>query len=176
MCTGFTPHNLTAQPCPPDTLAERLRRRPAKPMGSPRVGSNPTGAAYASSLRIVSVCARATWVPSTDRPEIVQLASGATRLPALTQPYVPCGRPVPRFFYASGGRARIAVAGTLPQRGAGSSFPPLTRWPSGLGVGLLSRWGLPAWVRIPQASILHRACFLGGRSLGAALQHVCEQK
>ena len=25
------------------TLAERLRRRPAKPMGSPRVGSNPTG-------------------------------------------------------------------------------------------------------------------------------------
>ena len=28
---------------PEDTLAERLRRRPAKPMGSPRVGSNPTG-------------------------------------------------------------------------------------------------------------------------------------
>ena len=26
-----------------DTLAERLRRRPAKPMGSPGVGSNPTG-------------------------------------------------------------------------------------------------------------------------------------
>ena len=26
-----------------DTLAERLRRRPAKPMGSPRVGSNLTG-------------------------------------------------------------------------------------------------------------------------------------
>ena len=29
--------------CAQDTLAERLRRRPAKPMGSPRVGSNPTG-------------------------------------------------------------------------------------------------------------------------------------
>ena len=29
-----------------DTLAERLRRRPAKPMGSPRVGSNPTGVAF----------------------------------------------------------------------------------------------------------------------------------
>ena len=28
---------------PSDTLAEWLRRRPAKPMGSPRVGSNPTG-------------------------------------------------------------------------------------------------------------------------------------
>ena len=28
-----------------DTLAERLRRRPAKPMGSPCVGSNPTGVA-----------------------------------------------------------------------------------------------------------------------------------
>ena len=26
-----------------DTLAEWLRRRPAKPMGSPRAGSNPTG-------------------------------------------------------------------------------------------------------------------------------------
>ena len=31
-----------------DTLAERLRRRPAKPMGSPRVGSNPTGVASSS--------------------------------------------------------------------------------------------------------------------------------
>ena len=30
-----------------DTLAERLRRRPAKPMGSPRVGSNPTGVVLA---------------------------------------------------------------------------------------------------------------------------------
>ena len=30
-------------PVAEDTLAERLRRRPAKPMGSPRVGSNPTG-------------------------------------------------------------------------------------------------------------------------------------
>ena len=29
-----------------DTLAERLRRRPAKPMGSPRVGSNPTGVVW----------------------------------------------------------------------------------------------------------------------------------
>jgi hypothetical protein len=29
--------------CAEDTLAEWLRRRPAKPMGSPRVGSNPTG-------------------------------------------------------------------------------------------------------------------------------------
>ena len=28
---------------PDDTLAEWLRRRPAKPMGSPCVGSNPTG-------------------------------------------------------------------------------------------------------------------------------------
>ena len=35
MCLVSNVHN--------DTLAERLRRRPAKPMGSPRVGSNPTG-------------------------------------------------------------------------------------------------------------------------------------
>ena len=33
-----------------DTLAERLRRRPAKPMGSPRVGSNPTGVVLLSSM------------------------------------------------------------------------------------------------------------------------------
>ena len=32
-----------ASPGISDTLAEWLRRRPAKPMGSPRVGSNPTG-------------------------------------------------------------------------------------------------------------------------------------
>ena len=31
-----------------DTLAEWLRRRPAKPMGSPRVGSNPTGVVFAA--------------------------------------------------------------------------------------------------------------------------------
>ena len=35
-----------------DTLAERLKRRPAKPMGSPRVGSNPTGVVFvARSMR-----------------------------------------------------------------------------------------------------------------------------
>ena len=34
---------LGAANCGKDTLAEWLRRRPAKPMGSPRVGSNPTG-------------------------------------------------------------------------------------------------------------------------------------
>ena len=31
-----------------DTLAEWLRRRPAKPVGSARVGSNPTGVVYSS--------------------------------------------------------------------------------------------------------------------------------
>ena len=32
-----------------DTLAEWLRRRPAKPMGSTRAGSNPAGVALAGS-------------------------------------------------------------------------------------------------------------------------------
>ena len=32
-----------------DTLAEWSRRRPAKPMGSPRVGSNPTGVDFKSA-------------------------------------------------------------------------------------------------------------------------------
>ena len=35
-----------ATPQAEDTLAEWLRRRPAKPMGSPRVGSNPTGVVF----------------------------------------------------------------------------------------------------------------------------------
>ena len=35
-----------AMSCPKDTLAERLRRRLAKLMGSPRVGSNPTGVVF----------------------------------------------------------------------------------------------------------------------------------
>ena len=42
---------------PEDTLAERLRRRPAKPMGSPRVGSNPTGVAFVS-LQMNDLCSR----------------------------------------------------------------------------------------------------------------------
>ena len=33
-----------------DTLAEWLRRRPAKPMGSPCVGSNPTGVVFRDQL------------------------------------------------------------------------------------------------------------------------------
>ena len=33
-----------------DTLAEWLRRRPAKPMGSPRVGSNPIGVVFLPSF------------------------------------------------------------------------------------------------------------------------------
>ena len=44
--------NLTISQCLDlalsDTLAEWLRRRPAEPMGSPCVGSNPTG--------VVSLC------------------------------------------------------------------------------------------------------------------------
>ena len=38
-----TPRMEINQNSDTDTLAERLRRRPAKPMGSARVGSNPTG-------------------------------------------------------------------------------------------------------------------------------------
>ena len=48
-----------------DTLAEWLRRRPAKPMGSPCVGSNPTGVDSAVELQNESFVklhrARATW-------------------------------------------------------------------------------------------------------------------
>ena len=42
---------LTHTTHPDDTLAEWLRRRPAKPMGSPCVGSNPTGVVFASARR-----------------------------------------------------------------------------------------------------------------------------
>ena len=46
---------LTAD-CPEDTLAERLRRRPAKPMGSPRVGSNATGVDLKWEVRVAARC------------------------------------------------------------------------------------------------------------------------
>ena len=36
----------------------------------------------------------------------------------------------------------------------------MTLRPSCSGVGLLSRWGLPAWVRIPQVSFYHLRCIL----------------
>ena len=39
---GFLAHSISDALTATDTLAEWLRRRPAKPMG-PRVGSNPTG-------------------------------------------------------------------------------------------------------------------------------------
>ena len=45
----FAPTNKLRLPIIKDTLAEQLRRRPAKPMGSPRVGSNPTGVVLAFS-------------------------------------------------------------------------------------------------------------------------------
>ena len=42
-CTG---HNYPFKRGKHDTLAERLRRWPAKPLGSARVGSNPTGVGF----------------------------------------------------------------------------------------------------------------------------------
>ena len=41
-----------------------------------------------------------------------------------------------------------------PPNDSSVSIAALTLWPSGQGVGLLSQWGLPAWVRIPQVSLL----------------------
>ena len=73
---GLTPATAEARGCPKtglrrlgtqhnkhrDTLAERLRRRPAKPMGSPRVGSNPTGVVSETHLSILPAH---MYVPST---------------------------------------------------------------------------------------------------------------
>ena len=42
----LAPKTKVPLPIIKDTLAERLRRRPAKPMGSLRVGSNPTGVVF----------------------------------------------------------------------------------------------------------------------------------
>ena len=72
-----------------DTLAEWLRRRPAKPMGSPRVGSNPTGVAvgtpclagglkpnriYSTKTPGHSALARRIQIPAAENP-----LAGATR-------------------------------------------------------------------------------------------------
>ena len=57
---------------PDDTLAEWLRRRPAKPMGSPCVGSNPTG--------VVFPLARLSFLPSHSPPPPPIRASHARHL------------------------------------------------------------------------------------------------
>ena len=45
-----------------DTLAEWLRRRPAKPMGSSRVGSNPIGVVLRVMHVTVTVCSISVWI------------------------------------------------------------------------------------------------------------------
>ena len=55
--------NLFVSSTPNDTLAERLRRRPAKPMGSPCVGSNPTG--------VVSFCVIGILQKSIEAPDVI---------------------------------------------------------------------------------------------------------
>ena len=59
-----------------DTLAERLRRRPAKPMGSPRVGTSPTGVAVGlgcGSLFYGSCksCPHGKGMSTVARPELI---------------------------------------------------------------------------------------------------------
>ena len=70
-----------------DTLAERLRRRPAKPMGSARVGSNPTGvdlskqtkeAEYRTPLNLLGSCTRTSF-------EFISERCGLCRLYFLTK-------------------------------------------------------------------------------------------
>jgi hypothetical protein len=47
---------VTKSHCAQDTLAEWLRRRPAKPMGSPRAGSNPAGVDFLANYDSFSFC------------------------------------------------------------------------------------------------------------------------
>ena len=49
-----------------DTLAEWLRRRPAKPLGSARAGSNPAGVVFVQDVP-VSLAGQDTWL-SPKRP------------------------------------------------------------------------------------------------------------
>jgi hypothetical protein len=65
-----------------DTLAERLRRRPAKPMGSPRVGSNPTGVDY---LAIYSVACLQTIAPPISCAPDASFSSKPSRGKTLPQ-------------------------------------------------------------------------------------------
>ena len=74
--------------CSNDTLAEWLRRRPAKPMGSPRVGSNPTGVEP---------------FLNTNRPRIVTMfkhKQAAKRLDMGMQRFVCCHRLVRRVLHS----------------------------------------------------------------------------
>ena len=80
--------------CNNDTLAEWLRRRPAKPMGSPCVGSNPTGVALRKCKNLeahfpqpwdVNTCGQSAihfeWVPFFRMHQIVMqgMATARTR-------------------------------------------------------------------------------------------------
>ena len=84
-----------------DTLAEWLRRRPAKPMGSPRVGSNPTGVAVGRgcSSWCVLTCVR-TAGDDERRKSVSKSASAGnrTRVTSMATMYSTT-RPLMRYHY-----------------------------------------------------------------------------
>ena len=131
-----------------DTLAERLRRRPAKPMRSPRVGSNPTGVVCAI---LHSPCQMIPCVPTAECVECcwaraeTQVRNGsdcAWRGEGTTEGlrvHTCCSMSVvarrrPQLWC---GTLRVEAQDTLAER--------LRRRPA-------KPMGSPAWVRVPQMS------------------------
>ena len=126
-----------------DTLAERLRRRPAKPMGSPRVGSNPTGVDLlqyrnrppSGVAQRAGLCYRGRGALVSDAARRRSRSSGAARArigvtsPSRAQPPPPGGdrlRASPALPAAAHCRATAkgARAQAAPRHGEGAQNKP----------------------------------------------------
>ena len=84
-----------------DTLAEWLRRRPAKPMGSPRVGSNPTGVVMATTAHC--------------KPGNKQTQPDPTRRPAYSRrELAPASACQAACCHGCGGKGRLGSDGCGP--------------------------------------------------------------
>ena len=126
-----------------DTLAERLRHRPAKPMGSPRVGSNPTGVDLlqyrnrppSGVAQRAGLCYRGRGALVSDAARRRSRSSGAARArigvtsPSRAQPPSPGGdrlRASPALPAAAHCRATAkgARAQAAPRHGEGAQNKP----------------------------------------------------
>ena len=178
-------------------------------MGSPRVGSNPTGVEL-MQLACQDVGGRLAepWAgrppeaggnPAASWPRIgpgiaSRLRSGANGLCDVGRhPGRPCASPGRWPYHGSvepRGRRRSRLSSESPMNRPPRRYLRLrpcqrsrsvcvcvcvcaqeadararrtwSLWPSGEGVGLLSRWGLPAWARIPQVLVAANLFFRRG--------------
>ena len=111
-----------------DTLAEWLRRRPAKPMGSPRVGSNPTGVDF-SFVRGSGLDIRGAFLPARVRMFYLLGHCVARADAAAPDGFAePAGTGFTRFgfIFVDGNYGQFSAAGAFAdsaRRGAAPTMP-----------------------------------------------------